>query len=416
MIMDLDQFKEVNDSLGHHFGDLLLQELAPRLQRVLRENDTVARLGGDEFGLVLPGIDDEARAVQVAERILHELQVPVILEDFPIDTSASIGIALLPHHTDNIDTLLRHADVAMYSAKSAHTGHEVYAPDRDQHSPTRVTLLGQIRPAMERNELELWFQPQLSLRGGAVRTAEALLRWQHPEMGLILPGSFLPFAERTTLLRPLTIHVINKALAGASEWLAAGHDIGVAVNLSPHSLLDLELPDQVAAMLRKWGVPPSALQFEITEDSLMADSHRSLDVLQRLSAVGVGLSIDDFGTGYSSLSHLRRLPVDEIKIDRAFVMNMLHDANDESIVRATIELAHNLGLRVVAEGVEDLETWSRLAELGCDFAQGFYMSRPIPLRDLIAWLERREPMEEGGILRRPASDPEQQAVVHLPQL
>ncbi len=400
MIMDLDQFKEVNDSLGHHFGDLLLQELAPRLQRVLREGDTVARLGGDEFGIVLTGIEDVGRATQVADRILDELQAPVILEDFPIDTSASIGIAVYPQHTDNIDTLLRNADVAMYSAKAAHTGCEVYSPtEHDQHSPTRVTLLGQIRPAMEHGELELWFQPQLSLRGGAVRTAEALLRWRHPEKGLILPGSFLPFAERTTLLRPLTLHVINGALAGASQWLGEGHDVGIAINLSPHSLLDLDLPDQVAAMLRKWGVPPSALQFEITEDSLMADSHRSLDVLQRLSNVGVGLSIDDFGTGYSSLSHLRRLPVDEIKIDRSFVMNMLHDANDESIVRATIELAHNLGLRVVAEGVEDLETWSRLADLGCDFAQGFYMSRPIPLSELIAWLSRREPaLEEGGIL------------------
>ncbi len=390
MIMDLDQFKEVNDGLGHHFGDLLLQELAPRLQRVLREDDTVARLGGDEFGILLPGVSGEGRAIEVAHRILDELETPVVLEDLPLDTSASIGVALHPDHSDDIDTLLRCADVAMYTAKEAHTGYEVYRPERDQHSPARVTLLGQIRPAMERGQLDLWFQPQISLHTGKVRTAEALLRWHHPELGLVMPRSFLPFAERTTLLRPLTLHVVNRALSGAHEWLRAGHQFGVAVNLSPHSLLDLDLPEQIAALLHRWEVPPTSLQFELTEDSLMADSHRSVEVLRRLSAVGVGISIDDFGTGYSSLSHLRRLPVDEIKIDKSFVMNTMSDPNDESIVRATIDLAHNLGLRVVAEGVEDEATWNRLRELNCDYAQGYLMCRPIPLHELIDWLGRHE--------------------------
>jgi diguanylate cyclase (GGDEF)-like protein len=390
MIMDLDQFKEVNDGLGHHFGDLLLQELAPRLKRVVRAGDTVARLGGDEFGILLPGVSGEGRAIEVAHRILDELETPVVLEDLPLDTSASIGIALHPNHSDDIDTLLRCADVAMYTAKEAHTGYEIYRPERDQHSPARVTLLGQIRPAMERGQLDLWFQPQISLHTGKVRTAEALLRWQHPELGLVMPRSFLPFAERTTLLRPLTLHVVNRALSGANEWLRAGHELGVAVNLSPHSLLDLDLPEQIATLLHRWEVPPTSLQFEITEDSLMADSHRSIDVLRRLSAVGVGISIDDFGTGYSSLSHLRRLPVDEIKIDKSFVMNTMSDPNDESIVRATVDLAHNLGLRVVAEGVEDEATWSRLRELNCDYAQGYLMCRPIPLHELIDWLDRHE--------------------------
>ncbi|HXJ66701.1 MAG TPA: EAL domain-containing protein, partial [Actinomycetota bacterium] len=413
MIMDLDQFKEVNDALGHHFGDLLLQEIAPRLKRVLREGDTVARLGGDEFGVVLPGVSDEHLAIEVAHRMLAELETPVILEDLPIDTSASIGVALHPNHSDDIDTLLRCADVAMYTAKEAHTGYEVYRPERDQHSPARVALLGQIRPAMERGQLDLWFQPQVSLHTGEVRTAEALLRWQHPELGLVMPRSFLPFAERTTLLRPLTLHVVNRALSAAHEWLRAGHRIGVAVNLSPHSLLDLDLPEQIAQLLHRWDVQPTSLQFELTEDSLMADSHRSVEVLRRLSAVGVGVSIDDFGTGYSSLSHLRRLPVDEIKVDKSFVMNAMRDPNDESIVRATIDLAHNLGLRVVAEGVEDEGTWNRLRELNCDFAQGYLMCRPIPLHELVDWLGRRDsgravdhPAEAGRSMAVAGSGPE----------
>jgi diguanylate cyclase (GGDEF)-like protein len=408
MLMDLDQFKEVNDSLGHHFGDLLLQEIPPRLQRVVREGDTVARLGGDEFGVVLPGVSDAERAIEVANRILDELQTPVILEDLPIDTSASIGIALHPEHSGDIDTLLRCADIAMYSAKRAHTGFEVYSPENDEHSPQRVALLGQIRPAMERGQIDLWFQPQLSLTTGEVRAAEALLRWQHPEQGLVMPSSFLPFAERTTLLRPLTLHIINRALSGAHEWIRAGYDINVAVNLSPHSLLDLDLPEQIAALLRRWEVPPTKLQFELTEDSLMADSQRSIEVFRRLSAVGVGLSIDDFGTGYSSLSHLRRLPVDEIKVDRSFVLNMMKDPNDESIVRATIDLAHNLSLRVVAEGVEDIETWDCLRRLRCDFAQGYLMCRPAPLGDFMDWLDRRanaaaEPLSPGAALAGAAS-------------
>jgi diguanylate cyclase (GGDEF)-like protein len=397
MIMDLDQFKEVNDGLGHHFGDLLLQELAPRLKRVVRDGDTVSRLGGDEFGILLPGVSGEGRAIEVAHRILDELETPVVLEDLPLDTSASIGIALHPYHSDDIDTLLRCADVAMYTAKEAHTGYEVYRPERDQHSPARVTLLGQIRPAMERGQLDLWFQPQISLHTGKVRTAEALLRWQHPELGLVMPRSYLPFAERTTLLRPLTLHVVNRALSGAHEWLRAGHQVGVAVNLSPHSLLDLDLPEQIAELLHRWEVPPTSLQFELTEDSLMADSHRSVEVLRRLSGVGVGISIDDFGTGYSSLSHLRRLPVDEIKIDKSFVMNTMSDPNDESIVRATIDLAHNLGLRVVAEGVEDEPTWNRLRELNCDYAQGYLMCRPIPLHELMDWLRRRDTGANGYV-------------------
>jgi diguanylate cyclase (GGDEF)-like protein len=388
MVMDLDQFKEVNDSLGHHYGDLLLKEVAARLARAMREGDSVARLGGDEFSVLLP--DAAAPDVDaVAERLAETLMKPVELEGMMFEVSASMGIAVGPDHGADIETLLRRADVAMYAAKAARSGCETYSSDLETSGAERLALIGEVRPALEAREFVLHFQPQVRLVDGRAVGVEALLRWHHPRRGLVMPESFISLTERTVLLRPLTLYVLDEALRQCRSWRRAGHELSVAVNLSPHSLLDLELPDQVAALLRKWRVPAPSLQLEITEGSLTGDSVRSIQVITRLNAVGVGLSIDDFGTGYSSLSYLKRLPVNEIKVDKSFVLNMRHDPNDATIVRATIDLSHNLGLRVVAEGVENIETWRQLASLHCDLAQGYLVSRPVGAADFDRWLSEQ---------------------------
>lgn len=389
LLMDLDHFKEINDTLGHHFGDLLLQQIGPRLSTALREDDLMARLGGDEFGIILPSVPDERTAVRIAERILEELEQPLSVEGLQLDVSGSIGISLYPLHSDDMETLLRRADVAMYSAKESGGGFEVYNPSLDQHSPSRLTLIGQVRPGLESHEFELYYQPKVRLSDGKIAGVEALIRWHHTERGLVMPDEFIPMVERTVLLRPLTHYVIEEALRQAHLWGRQGFALEVAVNLSPRSLLDVQLPDQVAGLLAQWDVPPERLTMELTESFLMADSGRSTGVLARLSDVGVTLSIDDFGTGYSSLSHLRRLPIREIKIDRSFVMGMREDPGDLMIVGATIDLGRNLGLRVVAEGVEEAETYQRLAEAGCDLAQGYHLSRPMPAVEITKWIEAR---------------------------
>jgi diguanylate cyclase (GGDEF)-like protein len=386
MVMDLNGFKEINDTLGHRYGDLLLEEIGPRLQEVVRDGDVVARLGGDEFGLILPNLPDESVAVGAAQRLMEALEQPINLEGVAIDVSASLGIAIYPSHSEDVETLLRRADVAMYAAKEAQAGYETYDPSRDRYSASRLTLLGQIRPALENQEFVLYYQPKMDLSTGRVNGVEALIRWQHPERGLILPDEFIPLVERTVLVRPLTLYVLNEALRQWHAWAAHGYDLLMAVNLSARSLLDVTLPDHVAQMLRRWDVPPDRLTLELTESSLMADSVRSMTVLHRLSDVGVSLSVDDFGTGYSSLSHLKRLPIHEIKVDRSFVTNMKNDPNDALIVRATVDLGRNLGLRVVAEGVEDPQTWSELMAMGCDLAQGYYLGRPMPEVAVTRWL------------------------------
>ncbi len=389
MLMDLDHFKEINDTLGHHFGDMLLKEIGPRLSTVLRDEDMMARLGGDEFGLLLPDLPTEEIAIRVAGRMLEELEHPVTVEGLALDVSGSVGIALFPLQADDAETLLRRADVAMYAAKEAGGGYELYHEDLDRHNPQRLTLIGQVRPAIENDEFEMHYQPKVRLIDGRVAGAEALIRWQHPTLGLVTPDEFIPLVEKTVLLRPLTQYVIEAVLRQWRVWADMGIRIPIAINISPRSLLDQELPDQVEQKLRDFDVPPAFLRMELTESFLMADSGRSTVVLDRLSDVGVGLSIDDFGTGYSSLSHLKRLPIEEIKIDRSFVMQMHVDANDFMIVRATVDLGRNLGLRVVAEGVEDLATFDRLAEFGCDEAQGYYISRPVSAIEFTRWLSVR---------------------------
>ncbi len=387
MIIDLDRFKEVNDTLGHHSGDVMLQEIARRLSAAVRESDTIARLGGDEFAVLLPGVDGATGAQAVAEALGAAIGEPIMLGDLALDSEASIGIALYPDHGGDVAQLLQRADVAMYTAKADHLGHAFYGPEHDEYSPERLALVGELRRALGENELVLLYQPKVELGTGRIASAEVLIRWQHPGRGLLPPSEFVPLAELTTLIKPLTLHVLNRALLQVRDWNRDGRDLSVAVNVSARNLLDPEFPEAVAACLELWEVPPDRLELEITETVLMANPARALEVLHRLSAMGVSLSIDDFGTGYSSLEYLKRLPVNVLKIDKSFVLNMSHDVADAMIVRSTIDLARNLGLRVVAEGIEDQPAYDTLRELGCHLGQGFLMSRPVAADQLEALLD-----------------------------
>jgi diguanylate cyclase (GGDEF)-like protein len=382
MLFVMEPINEVIAALRHHMGDLLLKEISAVLQEVLDGKGIVARLGGDEFAILLPQVLDRREAQHVAQCILASLERPIVLNDLNLEVGASIGLAMFPHHGDDSPTLLQRADVAMYSAKSRHSGYEVYAAERDEHNPRRLSLAGELRAAIENSELTVHYQPKVDLHTGRITGVEALVRWAHPRHGFLPSDEFIPIAEHTGLIRPLTLHVLKESLEQCRVWEDMGIRIGVAVNLSTRSLMDLDLPDDVARMLAENVVSPELLILEITESTIMADPGRTVGVLSRLSAMGVGLAIDDFGTGYSSLSYLKRLPVDEVKIDKSFVMNMRTDDNDAVIVRSTVDLAKNLGLKVTAEGVEDRETWDRLVALGCDRAQGYYLSRPLPASKL----------------------------------
>jgi diguanylate cyclase (GGDEF)-like protein len=399
MIMDLDRFKEVNDTLGHASGDELLKLAGVRLRAALRESDTVARLGGDEFGVLLPRVVDSAAAVSVARKLRHALEEPFTIHGLSLQIEASVGIALYPEHGNDVHSLLQRADVAMYIAKEQPGGCEVYARERDDYSPDRLTLLTELRRAIDNGELVLHYQPKADLRTGDVTSVEALVRWSHPVRGLIPPDEFIPLAQKTGVIVPLTFFVLNEALRQARTWQLEGLDLCVGVNLSARNLLDVSLPDTVGELLNRWEVPPSLLELEITESTILADPIRAMHVLSRLSGMGVRLAIDDFGTGYSSLAYLKRLPVDELKIDKSFVQGMEEDDNDAVIVRSTIDLGRNLGLRVVAEGVETAEAWRQLAALGCDIAQGYYLSRPVSASDLASWLRAIREGRWTGTLR-----------------
>jgi len=384
LLMDLDRFKEINDTLGHHHGDLLLKLVGPRLRSCLRESDTVARLGGDEFAVVLPAADIEG-ATLAAGKILKALEAPFVLEGLPIHVKASIGIALCPDHGEDANSLLQRADVAMYLAKQRGSGYAVYAPEQDQYSPRRFVLMAEFRHAIERNQLFLLYQPKVSMKTRRVEGVEALVRWRQPHMGIIPPDQFVSLAEQTGLIKPLTLWVLGEALKQCHAWHQAGFEITVAVNLSTKNLLDSQFPEQVAGLLETLHIETRWLELEVTESAVMADPSHAIGILNRLSKIGVKLSIDDFGAGYSSLNYVKRLPVQTIKIDKSFVSDLAAD-EDALIVRSAIELAHNLGLQVVAEGVENQETWDRLAALGCDAAQGNYMCNPIPAVEIPRWL------------------------------
>jgi diguanylate cyclase (GGDEF)-like protein/PAS domain S-box-containing protein len=385
LMLDLDRFKDVNDTFGHHYGDLLLKQVGTRLQLALGTDGMLARLGGDEFAALIVGMDG-AQAVVIAERLLMSLAEPMVIESRSLPLEASIGIALCPEHGTDADTLLLRAEVAMYLAKSSLDGFATYDERRDQHSPDRLALAGQLRQAIEQDELVLHYQPKLDLASRTITGVEALARWPHPQLGLVPPDRFIPLAEQTALIQPLTEWVLNAALRQHDAWRTLGLELPVAVNFSMRNLLDPGIVDTVARLLSRWQVSPAALEVEITESSIMADPTRSSDVLRSLRALGVRIAIDDFGTGYSSLAHLKQLPVDVLKVDRSFVSDMLGDESDRIIVRSTIDLAHNLGLRVVAEGVEDEATADLLAQLGCDQAQGYHFSRPMPAPQQLPWL------------------------------
>ena len=386
MLMDLDRFKEINDTLGHHHGDIVLQETARRLKSALRDTDTISRLGGDEFAIVIPNVPDPATIVLVAEKIRSALSVPFIVQGLSLDVGVSIGVAFFPGHGKDVDTLIQRADVAMYLAKTAQSGCEIYAEERDQYTPSRLALVGELRQAIDNEEFVVYYQPKVDLKSGEVRGVEALIRWDHPLRKMIGPNEFIPLAEHTGLIEPLTMYVLNETLKQAKEWRDAGHDLKVAVNLSARSVLDGDFPNKVSELLRKWHVPPSSLAFEITESMILTDPKQAAATLSAFNRMGIEISIDDFGTGYSSLVNLRSLPLTELKIDRSFVANMGIDENDAVIVRSLIDLARNLGLNVVAEGVETEETWTELNSLGCDYAQGFFNSPPMPADQLIRWL------------------------------
>ena len=386
MLIDLDRFKEINDTLGHQNGDVLLQDLGARLRSVLRDSDTVARLGGDEFGIVLPKAAG-ARVAQTAHRVSAALDKPFELGGLSLRVGASIGVSLFPKDGDDVDSLLKHADVAMYVAKEAQSGYELYDAERDSNDASRLSLAGQLRDAIDEGELLLHFQPKAELRSGAIESVEALVRWQHPERGLLTAAEFVPLAGQTGLIRPLTAHVLEEALRHCRAWEEDGVELRVAVNLDMRDLLDLRFPEHVAELLGKWKLAPERLELEITEGTIMADPIRIRQVATRLSDMGVRLAIDDFGRGYSSLGYLKNLPIDELKIDKSFVMRMRKDKSDATIVRSTIELGRNLGLRVGAEGVETREDWEELKTLGCDVAQGFYLARPVSADEVVGLLQ-----------------------------
>lgn len=382
LVLDLDRFKDVNDTLGHQVGDLLLTELGKRLVRVIRKTDTIARLGGDEFAVILPAISNLQRAERVSSRMLRAIQEPFALNELSIDVGASIGIAVLPDHAQEKETLLRCADVAMYEAKKSQASIAVYDSENDHNSIRYLTLTGELRRAIERQKICLDYQPKLDLKSGRICGAEALVRWTHPTLGPIPPEELIPQAERTGLMSALTQHTLSTAFGQLAEWCGHGLDIHMAINISARSLHDCCLPGMLADLLAKWKIDSHLVWLEITESAIMIDPEKALSVVQRIAKMGIHLSIDDFGTGYSSLSYLSRLPVRELKIDKSFVVELVNRREDAVIVQSTIDLAHNLGLKVVAEGAESKLILSRLKELGCDLAQGYVIGRPMSGDDL----------------------------------
>jgi len=389
LVIDLDRFKEVNDTFGHEYGDELLTQVGLRLTGALRDVDTVARLGGDEFAVLLPGVAGVDGARGVAITLQAALETPFRVEGIELDVEASVGFAVSGEHGQDATTLLRHADFAMYVAKGNTLGVAAYDPTVDGHAPARLTLLGDLRRALDRDELVLHYQPKLSIRTGDVVGAEALVRWQHPERGLVFPDDFIPLAEHTGLIAPLTRHVLDTALAQARSWSDAGRPLTISVNLSVRNLLDESLPGQVAELLAAHGVAPEMLALEVTETAIMTEPARAQRVLEQLTALGVTISIDDFGVGYTSLGQLKNLPVSELKIDRSFVMAMSEDPSNALIVHSVVGLGHNLGLTLVAEGVETEEALTALAALGCDVAQGYLLSRPVTAAAFDLWCTGR---------------------------
>jgi diguanylate cyclase (GGDEF)-like protein len=392
MLLDLDDFKSINDTLGHELGDLVIKRVARRLGNavVATGPDTVlARIGGDEFGVLMHGT--RADAEQLGERLLAALDHPLEADSVALHIRASIGIACFPQHGRTAAELMRHADVAMYCAKGSDASLATYAEEDDEYSIDRLALAAQLRRGIERGELVVHYQPKVPLQGGATLAVEALVRWNHPQLGCIGPDGFIPLAEQTGIIKRLTEKVLEASLEQCRCWRQAGLAVTVSVNVSTRSLPDHDLPVVIGALLARLDLHPSALQLEITESRIVADLPRARAALDDLRAMGVRIAIDDFGTGYSSLSQLQQLPVDEIKIDRSFVTRMESDRQDAVLVHSIVELGRNLGLRVTAEGVETENVKQVLAELGCDYAQGFHVGRPVVADECTRYLGPGEP-------------------------
>ncbi|HKQ16904.1 MAG TPA: bifunctional diguanylate cyclase/phosphodiesterase, partial [Solirubrobacterales bacterium] len=402
LLIDLDHFKVVNDSLGHSFGDALLAQIGPRLRSILRPTDIIARLGGDEFAVLLPTAGEDG-AQMVAERLAAQLDGAFVVAGVEVFVQASIGIAV-SHHSGReepatIEVLLREADIAMYRAKEEHLGIAVYDPATDGHNTSRLELSAALRHGIAQHELVLRYQPIVDVENRRVKAMEALVRWDRPGHGLLSPAVFLPLAEDTGLIVPMSAEILEQAVIQAAAWAAEGWPAPVSVNMSPRWLQHSDVPGQVAEMLERHGVAPEQLRLEITEGVVLVDPKGSLPQLRKLREMGIGLSLDDFGTGYSSMTHLRSLPVDQIKIDRQFVGSMTTTEEDAFIARAAIELGHNLGMSVVAEGIEDAGTLAEIVAAGCTLAQGYYFSPPIPAEDVMGWVEAKFPETLSGLVR-----------------
>lgn len=390
IMMDLDQFKAINDTLGHHIGDLVLQQVAMRLQKILRGSDTIARLGGDEFAILLAAVSGIEGVVIAAQKVLDSLRLPLSIEDHVLHAGASLGLVLFPEHGVDPATLLRCADVAMYSAKRSQSGYAIYNIEQDSQQAKQIVLERDLREGISAGQLVLHYQPKIHLLTNRISGVEALVRWQHPVEGLLYPDEFIPVAERNGLIKPLTRAVLEMALQQSTQWHNRNLNIPIAINISAINIQDPSFPDQVAKIMRDYPIPSSLLEMEITETALMEDPLCAIETIQKLGALGITITIDDFGTGYSSMAYLRKLLVAKIKVDKSFVIDMVQNRNDNIIVRSAIDLAHNLGLTVVAEGVETEEVLERLKSLGCDTAQGYHMGHPVSSDGLNKWLEESD--------------------------
>lgn len=390
-IIDLDDFRKINDSHGHYTGDWVLQQVASRLSGELRESDTVARLGGDEFAVLLPTTVSAEQARSVAEKLLQVVSEPLDLDGEVISLGASFGVALYPTHGRDAQALIQHADLAMSHVKDGSRAKNDPAGPEQARAAGNLKLKSELHQALENNELVVHYQPKIDIKTGDMVSVEALVRWQHPDLDLLTPDSFIHLAEQSGFVRPLGLWVARTAMEQCAKWRAQGYPLNVAINLSTCNLQDEDLPDQLLDVISGCSARPEWLELEITESAVMTDPQHALRVLEQLSGFGMKISIDDFGTGYSSLTYLKRLPVDELKIDKSFILDMTEDNEDSMIVRATVDLAHNLGLKVVAEGVVSYKSWSLLSALGCDMAQGYYISRPLTAEQITRWLKETGP-------------------------
>jgi diguanylate cyclase (GGDEF)-like protein len=385
--VDLDLFKEINDTLGHHAGDLVLQHVANACNKVLRETDTMARMGGDEFAIILPKVSDQDRALEVTQRVLEAIKEPLLIDGHQLEVSASLGIAMYPQHGEDELTLVTHSDAAMYEAKRQKSGVVLYLAEMGEGKSEAIALKGELRHAISNGEMVLHFQPKIDISNNTISGVEALVRWQHPRLGLIFPDTFIGLAEISGMIKPLTLEVLRLAMKQIHIWGEHGYAFPVAVNISAINLQDRDFPEIVAAMIAEYQVPPHMLELEVTESAIMNDPLIAIENIRKLSVMGIQMSIDDFGTGYSSMAYIQKLLVAKIKIDKSFVMDMGAHANDAVIVRSTIDLAHNLGLKAVAEGVENQEAWDKLCEMGCDSAQGYFMSKPLASEHFLEWVQ-----------------------------